>query len=128
MSASPRVERVGDLVLVSGYRPSDAMARSPDGGTVAIAARDAFRGDVRPLGTWVIDLAEARVVTFVPAPGGLRSIELLDATPSAPSATTACCECTRSPMAGATGPSRSRALAGSPRSRPVRWSSRGPGD
>ncbi len=79
MSASPRVERVGDLVVASGYRPSDASVRSPDGGTVAIAARDAFRGEARPLGTWVIDLAQARVVTFVPAPGGLRSIELLDA-------------------------------------------------
>ena len=78
MRAAPHVESIAGLVVVSGPRPTDTVLRSPDGATLAVVVRgDA--GDERERGAWIVDLDEARVVTFVPAPWGVRSAALTDA-------------------------------------------------
>lgn len=78
MRGAPRVESVAGLVVVSGPRPTDMVLRSPDGATLAVVLRGEA-GDERERGAWVVDLDEARVVTFVPAPRGARSAALTDA-------------------------------------------------
>ncbi|MDO9017439.1 MAG: hypothetical protein Q8S73_25090 [Deltaproteobacteria bacterium] len=78
MRAGPQVESIAGLVVVSGPRPTDMVLRSPDGATLAVVVRGEA-GDERERGAWIVDLDEARVVTFVPAPWGVRSAALTDA-------------------------------------------------
>ena len=65
----PTVTREGAITLVRQFAPTDRVTRSPAGRRCALAVDD---------GAWVIDLDEARVVTWIPLPSGGRCEAMTD--------------------------------------------------
>lgn len=66
----PAITREGALTLVAHFATTDRLPRAPDGARGALVTDD---------GAWVLDLDEARVVTWIPAPQRVRDVVMPDA-------------------------------------------------